>query len=690
MTKKTTILGCLPFVYMAVFFYFVYAFSATYNNATLHLEAKKGNLVYPDNPEQNLFAISGEFYFTPGQFGSLKNETESYGFIPGSFYTAGMNSEFGYGSYGLIVSNLNPNTVYSLHIGRASSSCSVVLNGKTVARQGTPGTNLKSEIPGIQTSRISFYPKLNGTAEIIFNVSNFEHPRSGFTTPFILGEAGHIQKRFTSDLILNSGMFAVTLSVAFFFFVLGISYKKLMFILWFAFAAIVVAIRQSLFYPHIIGFIFPNIHWRLHIIGRYITLPFLILFFTVFIKEALNTCCKIPYRIIIGVSLLYAVFTVILKSQALFTVLIFYRIFSACCVVYAISMSIVSIKKRHPFGIWIVAAITVLAVFGMYDLLVAFGVIFSNLSMQVGTSISIIIISIMVLDKYADSIKEVEKLNKEIIRVNKSLIRFFPEKLMRLLNKKSITDICLGDNTELSMPILSIDIRSFTHISEKLSPDRVFTLLNEYFALVAPIIRAHGGIIPKYLGDGFFALFPEGSDAAVRCAITIQEAVTAKQIKPAGFAPLKIGIGIDYNDILLGTIGDTDRMDCIIISNAYYMSELLQHQTKIYGSSIMISNRIFLSLKDPTAYCIRPIRRMKTVSGQPNFLFEIYDTDDKTIKELKRRSQDYIELALHAIADKSTETAQIYIDKALSVFPQDRVALSYKTLLENYKSRNSL
>ena len=685
MSRKTVFLGTLPFVLFGTLFYYIYFLSAGHSKTVSHLQVQQGQITVPDNTDKDLFTLEGEFYFTPNRFETPPGAANSFALIPGSFAKTELGSELGYGSYGLIISNLNPDTVYGLHIGRASSSCTVIINGKTLIHQGKPGTRRKEEAAAIKTSQAAFYAKPDGTAEIIINVSNFANRRAGFNTPFIFGKIELIQKKFEYDLILNAGLFAVTLAAAFFFFALGLSYKRFLFILWFAATCVTIAVRHSLFYPHIGSFMLPNMSGRLHFIGRYITFPLLIIFFTVFVKETLNFYYKIPYRAILAVSALYALSTIVLPPRFSSKILICYQIFSIFCIVNGIVITLVSIKRKHPRALWIFSAVSVLAVFGIYDLLVAMGFLFKHLSIQTGTSITTIIISLMVLNGYANSIKEVERLNKEIMKVNKSLTRFFPEKIMELLHKDSIMDIDLGNHTELSMPILSVDIRSFTHISERLPPDGVFKLLNEYLALIAPIVRTYGGIIPKYLGDGFYALFPKGADSAVCCAIEIQRELSRQKITPKDGEPLKIGIGIDFNDILLGIIGDKSRMDCIIISNAYYMSELLQRQTKIYGSAITVSNRIFLSLKNPTAYSIRPIRKMKSISGQPNFLFEVYDTDCPDIRELKHSTQDYVEQLLHAIAAKEMSAAKVYINKIIDIFPDDKVTLWYKEIAEHYK-----
>ncbi len=249
------------------------------------------------------------------------------------------------------------------------------------------------------------------------------------------------------------------------------------------------------------------------------------------------------------------------------------------------------------------------------------------------------------------------------------------------MDKESINDIKLGDHAELKMPILSIDIRSFTKTSDKLNPNEVFETLNKYFGLIVPEIRKHNGIITKYLGDGFFALFPDGADVAVSCAIKIQTLLLESNIESHNVSKLKMGIGIDYGDILLGTIGDEQRMDSIIISNSYHIAEILQESTKKYTSNIIISERIFAALKDPGEYFIRSIQLIKTFSNERNFLFEVYDCDSEETRDLKYKSQGYVERAVQAVSNGEKEKALEFFNKALSIYPDDCVAKYYIDIL---------
>ena len=444
----------------------------------------------------------------------------------------------------------------------------------------------------------------------------------------------------------------------------------------------VLGLRGIFFYPHIFVILFPDSSWWFNFIMRYVSVPLPIILFTVFLSKSLKLKYRIPYILILSVSILYAISTIVLPPKVSVFLLIYYQCFAIFCVIYIIVISIIGLKKKRELSAWIFTATSVLFLFGVYDLMIALGFITGEFMIQIGTVFAVIILSVKVLDDYAGSIKRMEDLSGEIRLINKSLIRFVPNQIVELLNKKSIIDVKLGDNVELTMPILSIDIRSFTHTSEKLAPNQVFELLNEYFALVAPIVRKYNGVITKYLGDGFFALFPDGADSALSCAIAIQIALAQNSIAAPNSSPLRIGIGIDMGDILLGTIGNSTRMDSIIISNSYHAAEVLQASTKKYSSCIIISDRIYDSLNDISEHYIRPIQKIKNTLNKDVFLYEVYDGDDDSIRDLKYSTQHYMENALKVLSTKGVEAAGKYFDKILEIFPNDYVALYYKKMFE--------
>ena len=687
--KKRLFLGSIPFFCLFILLYLTNLFKLVYEQKIIDLEVKNGKVSIPATAlsKASLFSLSGDFYYTPNQFYSLKSSPEeSYARVPGDFVSKDLGNVFGYGSYGLELYGLDPGSIYAIHVPHIFSSCSIIINGIDRESQGQPGIDRETENPGTRSSQIAFRPLKDGTATIVINVSNFFNNKGYISSPIILGEASQIGLMFRGDLIFYGTIFAVTFSVALFFFMLSFFHKN-SFVIWFALTSMVLAVRGIFFYPHIFMILFPDIPWIANFIMRCVTVPLPIILFTIFITKALKLRFKIPYIIILSVSILYAISTIVLPPEISTFLLGYYQVFALFCVSYIISIAIIGLKKKKEFSVWIFTATSVLFLFGVYDLFVSLGIISGDFFIQIGTVFAVIILSIMVLDDYSGSINKIEDLSVEMKLINSSLIRFVPDQIVELLNKKSITDVKLGDSVELTMPILSIDIRSFTRTSEKLAPNQVFELLNEYFALVAPIVREYNGVITKYLGDGFFALFPDGANAALSCGIAIQKAIRDNSIAAPNSSPIKVGIGIDMGDILLGIIGNSTRMDSIIISNSYHIAEVLQESTKKYCSYMIISDKIYEALNDVSEHYIRPIRMVKNSSNKETSLYEVYDCDDSFIRDLKYSTQGYMENALKVLSNEGVGSAAKYFDKVLSIFPDDPVSLYYKKIFEKINAR---
>ncbi|MBI2234366.1 MAG: adenylate/guanylate cyclase domain-containing protein [Micavibrio aeruginosavorus] len=217
--------------------------------------------------------------------------------------------------------------------------------------------------------------------------------------------------------------------------------------------------------------------------------------------------------------------------------------------------------------------------------------------------------------------------------------RFVPHDLLRLLEKKSILDVNLGDQIQRDMAVLFSDMRDFTTISESMSPKENFDYINSYLRQVGPEIRAHNGVIDKYIGDAVMALFPESVDDAIEAALEMQRKVRAYNGKRAGssYPDVRIGVGIHAGKVMLGTIGEDQRMDGTVISDTVNLASRLEGLTKRYGCNIMVSDTVIGKMRNPKKYVTRLIDRV-CVAGKNDSvtLFEVCDPDDANVWALKK------------------------------------------------------
>ena len=252
--------------------------------------------------------------------------------------------------------------------------------------------------------------------------------------------------------------------------------------------------------------------------------------------------------------------------------------------------------------------------------------------------------------------------------------RFVPKNFLYFLNKDSITDVQLGDQTQQEMSILFSDIRSFTALSETMTPKENFNFINSYLKRVGPIIRLRNGFIDKYIGDAIMALFPGDADDALMAAIDMFEAVAEYNChrSSVGYKPIKIGIGVHTGLLMLGTVGEEERMDGTVISDAVNLCSRIEDLTKLYKASIIISEETRGRLKHPEKYKIRFLDRVQ-VKGKSRAvsIYEVYDADPIDVLKRKDASKKAIEDGLSLYFDRRFQEALDVLVPLREKYPEE-------------------
>lgn len=258
--------------------------------------------------------------------------------------------------------------------------------------------------------------------------------------------------------------------------------------------------------------------------------------------------------------------------------------------------------------------------------------------------------------------------------------RFVPREILQYLGKDNITQVKLGDQVQRDMTVLFSDIRSFTTLSEEMTPQENFNFINAYLGRVSPIIRKHHGFIDKYIGDAMMALFPGSTDEAVRAAIEMQREVVHynNQRTAKGYQPLRIGIGLHRGVVMLGTVGEDQRMEGTVISDAVNLASRLEDLTKSYGAAIVVSENTLFSLEHPVRYNFRFLDKVK-VKGKSHLVsvFEIFDGDPEALIELKLKTRPDFEKGLLHYHSQEFREAIGYFNNVLELNPEDKAAQVY-------------
>ena len=257
--------------------------------------------------------------------------------------------------------------------------------------------------------------------------------------------------------------------------------------------------------------------------------------------------------------------------------------------------------------------------------------------------------------------------------INASYERFVPKEFLTLLQKKSIIDVEIGDNSSLEMSVLFSDMRNFTMISEKLSPQQSFKFLNNYLDKMTPAINDNEGFIDKYIGDAIMALFPNKPDDAVQAAIEMNKALKLLN-KDGASDQLNMGIGIHMGTLVLGTIGKDTRMETTVISDTVNSSARLESLNKLYGTNILISGGVRYSLSDSLQSQSRLID-LTAVKGK-SALLEVYEVLNPDITDhysSKLETSKILEKVVKYFFDKKVDSAVKELKKIAKYRKTDNV-----------------
>ena len=150
--------------------------------------------------------------------------------------------------------------------------------------------------------------------------------------------------------------------------------------------------------------------------------------------------------------------------------------------------------------------------------------------------------------------------------------------------------IDLVEGEEVCVSVLFLDIRAFTAFAERAGAAEVVQRLNEFFALVVPILEAHGGHVSKFLGDGLLGVFgapdrrADHADRAVAASLEILAAVRDRYGDTLG-----VGIGVNSGPVVAGTIGGGGKLDFTVIGDTVNTASRVEAVTRETGDELLIT-----------------------------------------------------------------------------------------------------
>ncbi|HUP89653.1 MAG TPA: adenylate/guanylate cyclase domain-containing protein, partial [Longimicrobiales bacterium] len=263
----------------------------------------------------------------------------------------------------------------------------------------------------------------------------------------------------------------------------------------------------------------------------------------------------------------------------------------------------------------------------------------------------------------------------------------------------AVVDELMADPTKLKLggekrliSVLFSDLAGFTSMSERLDPQRLVQILNEYLDEMSDIVIKDGGTLDKYIGDAIMALYgaPTSMDdhatACCRTALDMQKALKAMNVRWQADDPtwptLKCRIGINSGSPVVGNIGGEKRFDYTALGDSVNLAARLEPACKSYGVAIMIAEPTRDYAGD--AIQVRELD-MLAVYGkkEPVRVFELLALADEDLGEKKDCLEQY-EKGLAAFRNRDFELALQYFKAALELDENDGPSALYVERCEEY------
>jgi adenylate cyclase len=272
---------------------------------------------------------------------------------------------------------------------------------------------------------------------------------------------------------------------------------------------------------------------------------------------------------------------------------------------------------------------------------------------------------------------------KERKRIKRSFEKYLsPSVLEEVLNSYSKLEPGVGRSIEAT--ILFTDIRGFTNISENYPVEQVVNLLNEYFELMLNEIYQNKGTVDKMIGDAIMAFWnapvsiPEHPLLAVQTAMKMQEILkhANEQWQAKDYPEIKIGVGINTGEVIIGNIGSSKRLDYTAIGDNVNLASRLEGLCKKYYANIVISQNTYEHIKD--YFNFRILGKVQ-VKGKRKSI-TIYEPFNNEKRKLVEKWQECHDLYLA----KEWKKAKGKISEFIKEFPEDLLAKDYLSKIEHF------
>jgi adenylate cyclase len=225
--------------------------------------------------------------------------------------------------------------------------------------------------------------------------------------------------------------------------------------------------------------------------------------------------------------------------------------------------------------------------------------------------------------------------------------------------------------------VLFSDIENFTHISEKMDPEFLVQIINEYHSEMTNLVFSNNGFLDKYEGDAIMAVYGApveiGNHALEACKTALEMQARLKELhmkwKKENKPLLKCRIGINTGTMIVGNMGSKERFDYTVMGDSVNLGARLESANKSYGSRILIGETTYQMAKDEILARKLDLIQVKG-KGQPVLVYQLLGLKEDATKEILAKIQLF-EKGFDFYLQKEWNKALLYFRKILELDAMD-------------------
>ena len=565
--------------------------------------------------------------------------------------------------------------VLGLYFKGVATSYRLFCNGALMLENGRVSSD-PGQVGGTYAPQ-SVFLSARDRLEIILQVANGEDSRAGLIDTPVIGLRTRIAPLQSTQTLIDAIIYSAILAMGLYHILLSLLHPAEKASLYFGILAVALALRGALTGARILHQVAGGVGFHTLISAEYITVYVAALVIYFYFAHLFPLECPRFARFpLLIVNAALSVFVSVVPVRFISPVHFYYEIFLLGEGVLVTVWLIRSLLVRREGAVIMLMGFFILLASAIFDVvrdMTHSGDFFLSSYAMV---VFILLQSWLIARRSALAYVSAQNSSKRAEELASSYGRFVPREFLKLLGKESIEYVSLGDQIEMKLTVLFADIRSFTSLSEDMTPVENFNFLNSYLSRISPVIRRNRGFIDKYLGDGVMALFPHSPEDAVNAGLQLLETVRIFNGHRAnsGYRPIAISVGVNTGNLMLGTVGESSRMDGTVISDAVNLASRLEGLTRTFGAWIIVSEDLLDACPPVTSYPHRYLGRVR-VKGKSRAvrIYEIIDGPDAA----RIRTRETFERALKHLEGRRYGEATRGFETVVAGDPADSAARYY-------------